>query len=60
MWNGSMMNGGWMEGAWASVGYHGLLWVGLLIVTAIFAIGLVCDWRKEGASGKPADRRFGS
>lgn len=52
MWNGSMMNGGWMEGLSASIGYHGLLWVGLLIVTAIFAVGLVRDWRKDRPSHK--------
>jgi len=50
MGNGSMMNGGWMEGLWASVGYHGLVWLGLLVATAIFAVALVCEWRREGHS----------
>ncbi len=59
MGNGLMMNGGWLEGLWASVGYHGLLWLGLLVVTAIFAVALICEWRREGLPSKPAGGRSG-
>jgi len=46
MSNGSMPEVGWMNGFGLLIGHQWVLWLILLVLIAIFTVGLVRDWRK--------------